>query len=140
GGDGKEVIWRLPDGDYIPRLTGRFGTWIDSLTIYTRSGSSYNYGGSGGDRAFDPQASGDEEVTGFFGRAGGNLDQIGILTRKRRSEERRVGKEGKLRGAWDDKTMDEGATVVGVGMRISDSINASQLLSKSANITQVDLG
>src|SRR5208337_4044720 len=79
GGDGgEEELFRLEEGEYITGMTGKAGTYIDSLTIVTNKRRSKTYGGDGGDNTFDLRSS-CGEVTGFFGRSGPFLDRIGIF-------------------------------------------------------------
>ena len=83
GGDGgeEEETFRLEEGEYIVGLSGKAGTYIDSLTIVTNRRKSKTYGGDGGDHSFDLQSS-CGGVTGLYGRSGPYLDQLGILVRR----------------------------------------------------------
>jgi hypothetical protein len=81
GEGGEEETFRLEEGEYITGITGKAGTYIDSLRIVTNRRTSKTYGGDGGDNTFDLRSS-SREVAGFFGRSGPYLDQIGILVRK----------------------------------------------------------
>ena len=83
GGDGgeEEETFRLEEGEYIVGLSGKAGTYIESLTIVTNNRKSKTYGGDGGDDAFDLRCP-DGEVGGFCGRSGSGLDQIGFFIRK----------------------------------------------------------
>jgi hypothetical protein len=86
GGDGGEdKMFRLEEGEYITGMTGKFGTYIDSVAIVTNKRISESYGGDGGDDIFDLRSS-CGEVTGFFGRSSRFLDRIGVLAHERLKE------------------------------------------------------
>jgi hypothetical protein len=83
GGDGgEEKMFRLEEGEYITGMTGKAGTYIDSVAIVTNKRISETYGGDGGDHIFDLRSS-CGEVTGFFGRSLRFLDRIGVLAQER---------------------------------------------------------
>jgi hypothetical protein len=81
GEGGEEETFRLEEGEYITGITGKAGTYIDSLTIVTNKRRSKTYGGDGGDAAFDLRGA-CGLVAGFYGRSGPYLDRIGILVSK----------------------------------------------------------
>jgi hypothetical protein len=82
GQGGEEETFLLEDGEFITGITGKAGTYIDSLTIVTNKRKSKTFGGDGGDNTFDLQKSGDH-VTGLYGHSGPFLDQIGIFVEKK---------------------------------------------------------
>jgi hypothetical protein len=76
--DGGRGINLAPD-EYILGISGRFGDHIDSIRIYTNKITSPVFGGNGGTDVFSYTAPEGQMIVGFFGRAGDNLDAIGVL-------------------------------------------------------------
>lgn len=74
GGDFHRID--LQPGEKIVRVDLRSGSEVDQLTFYTDKGAKYGpFGGDGG----DPHSLTNlEAVTGFIGRSGSRLDQIGF--------------------------------------------------------------
>jgi hypothetical protein len=94
GGDrGEEEIFLLEDGEYISGITGTTGLYVDSLMIVTNKRKSRKYGRDGPPTIFDLQKSG-EEVTGFYGRSGAFLNQIGIFVHQRPDRGGQHGRDG----------------------------------------------
>ncbi|MBZ5661384.1 MAG: hypothetical protein LAO08_13345 [Acidobacteriia bacterium] len=101
GEGGRSVSFRLDQGEYIVGLSGRCGTYVDSLRIHTNKRTSELFGGRGGDREFrvdvpDPDHN---QATGFFGRSGEYLDSIGLSYAKRWSPRDR----DRDRDHWHDR-------------------------------------
>jgi hypothetical protein len=78
GGGGRAASFRLEPGEYIVGLSGRCGTYVDSLRIQTNRRTSQLFGGSGGDRDFRIDVPDGNQATGFLGRSGEYLDAIGL--------------------------------------------------------------
>ena len=78
GGGGRAASFRLEQGEYIVALSGRCGTYVDSLRIHTNLRTSQLFGGSGGDRDFRIDVPDGNQATGFMGRSGTYLDAIGL--------------------------------------------------------------
>jgi jacalin-like lectin domain-containing protein len=79
GGDGgRAASFRLEQGEYIVGLSGRCGTYVDSLRIHTNTRTSQLFGGSGGDRDLQIDVPDGNQATGFVGRSGTYLDAIGL--------------------------------------------------------------
>jgi hypothetical protein len=78
GEGGRAASFRLEQGEYIVSLSGRCGTYVDSLRIHTNMRTSQLFGGSGGDRDFRIDVPDDNQATGFMGRSGMYLDAIGL--------------------------------------------------------------
>lgn len=69
----------LDDDEYIIGIEGRYGDHIDALRVYTNKRNSQWFGGSGGNRTFGYTAPAGQMIVAFFGRAGDNLDAIGVM-------------------------------------------------------------
>ena len=77
----------MGSGEYVTSIRGRFGTVVDSLTVHTNRQTFQKAGGDGGDGGeyvFTPSIDdGRTEIVGFAGRAGDQIDQIGVYFRAR---------------------------------------------------------
>jgi hypothetical protein len=78
GGGGGATSFRLEPGEYIVGISGRCGTYVDSLRIHTNRRTSQVFGGGGGDRDFHIDVPEGNQATGFRGRSGEYLDAIGL--------------------------------------------------------------
>jgi hypothetical protein len=75
----KEARLTLDPDEFLIGIAGRYGTYIDSIRFYTSKKNSPVYGGSGGTAEFGYTASPGQKIGGFIGRAGDNLDAIGVI-------------------------------------------------------------
>jgi hypothetical protein len=71
--------FNLDPDEYLIGISGRFGDHINSIMFYTNKRTSPAFGGSGGTDTFSYTAPTGQRIVGFFGRAGDNLDAIGVL-------------------------------------------------------------
>jgi hypothetical protein len=71
--------FNLDPDEYLIGISGTFGDHINSIMFYTNKRTSPTYGGSGGTDTFSYTAPTGQRIVGFFGRAGDNLDAIGVL-------------------------------------------------------------
>jgi Jacalin-like lectin domain len=78
GGGGRTATFRLEPGEYIVGISGRCGTYVDSLRIHTNRRVSQPFGGGGGDREFRIDVPQGKQATGFAGRSGEYVDAIGL--------------------------------------------------------------
>jgi hypothetical protein len=78
GSGGRAASFRLQQGEYIVGLSGRCGSYVDSLRIHTNRRTSQLFGGSGGDRDFRIDVPDGNQATGFTGRSGTYIDAIGL--------------------------------------------------------------
>lgn len=69
----------LDRDEYIIGIAGRYGGRIDSLRFYTSKKNSPVFGGGGGTVDFGYTAPSGQKIVAFFGRAGNNLDAIGVM-------------------------------------------------------------
>jgi hypothetical protein len=69
----------LAPDEYIIGISGRYGDHIESIRIYTNKKTYPPFGGTGGRFEFGYTAPQGQMIAGFFGRAGTNLDAIGVL-------------------------------------------------------------
>ena len=80
GGRGGNLnVFRLEADEYITGLSGRYGDYLDSLTITTNRRKSQVFGGRGGSRNFAISVPAGNQVSGLTGRSGEYLDAIGLL-------------------------------------------------------------
>jgi hypothetical protein len=75
---GRRNDFNLDANEYLIGISGRYGKYVDSLTIRTNRRTSPAYGGRGGEKEFSVQANTGNMVTGFSGRSGKYLDAIDI--------------------------------------------------------------
>jgi hypothetical protein len=78
GEGGRATSFRLEQGEYIVGLSGRCGSYVDSLRIHTNRRTSQLFGGSGGERDFRIDVPDGNQAIGFMGRSGMYLDAIGL--------------------------------------------------------------
>jgi hypothetical protein len=79
GGKGGNLnVFRLKPDEYITGLSGRYGLYLDSLSIQTNQRISPVFGGSGGDRNFTISVPRGQMAVSLLGRAGERLDAIGL--------------------------------------------------------------
>ena len=77
GGGGSLNQISLDMNEYIVRVDGRSGIYIDQLTFTTNVGRKIGpFGGGGGDPFSLPNLN----VGGFFGQSGDLLDAVGVFT------------------------------------------------------------
>ena len=73
----------LQQGEYITGISGRYGTFVDSIIIQTNLGRvSSSYGGPGGSAEYIYEVPSGWEIAGFCGRQGDVIDAIGVVLRK----------------------------------------------------------
>lgn len=82
GKEGKLARCDLRRGEYVTRISGRYGKYVDSLVIHTNLRPPRRYGGSGGTVAFQYDTPPGFEVCGFGGKSGDNLHSIGPMLRR----------------------------------------------------------
>lgn len=80
GSGGRSNVFRLDSDEYITRISGRYGDYIDSLRIHTNKRTSPVFGGSGGEREFQLNVPARNQAIGFIGRCGRYLDAIGLIS------------------------------------------------------------
>jgi len=78
GPEGETETWLLAPSDEISRLSGTFGRHLDQLTVHTRLGRSYTFGGQGGEQAFRYDLPLGTQLSGLFGAAGQYVDALGV--------------------------------------------------------------
>ena len=82
GSGGAGQTFNLSDLEHIVRIDGRYGSFVNSITITTDSGLTQTFGGTGGSADFTYQAPEGFEISGFAGRAGAFIDAIGVSLRR----------------------------------------------------------
>jgi len=69
----------LDRDEFLIGVAGRYGARIDSIRFYTNKRNSAVYGGNGGPAEFGYTVTSGQKIAAFIGRAGDNLDAIGVL-------------------------------------------------------------
>jgi hypothetical protein len=83
GSGGNLTTFALGPGEFISMLSGRYGSYIDSLTISTNVKNFPAIGGNGGSQDYIYGAFTNAEVIGFIGASGSYMDALGIVARSR---------------------------------------------------------
>jgi hypothetical protein len=78
GQGGKLSVFRLNPDEYITGLSGRFGEYIDSMTIQSNQRSSQAFGGSGGRRNYSISVPQGNMAVSLAGRSAEYLDSISL--------------------------------------------------------------
>ena len=83
--DARQENIKLDAGEFIVRIQGTYGQFLDSLQVETSSGNVYGpFGGHAtNDYSFPPTLEPRQEICGFFGRAAQLIDAIGVHARPR---------------------------------------------------------
>jgi hypothetical protein len=95
GGRGGNLnIFKLNPNEYITGISGRFGDYIDSLSIQTNQRSSPVFGGSGGSGNFAITVPSGNMAVSLSGRSGEYLDAIRLnyASNETPSQKRRGGR------------------------------------------------
>jgi hypothetical protein len=83
--EGTKHTFTLQADEYITGISGRYGTFVDSIIIHTNNRMSRSYGGTGGSAEYIYEAPSGYEVAGFCGREGKGegdvIDAIGVVLR-----------------------------------------------------------
>ena len=78
GSGGRSNVFRLEPDEYLIGISGRYGSYIDSLTFHTNKRTSATFGGRGGNRDFRIFVPSGNQAIGLAGRASRYLDAIGL--------------------------------------------------------------
>jgi hypothetical protein len=83
---------QLGKGEFIVKISGRFGARVDSINIVTEGSKKsdslgFHAGGTGGDEDYNYEAPPGMEIIGFHGRAGQEVDAIGVIIRSRQQKQ-----------------------------------------------------
>jgi hypothetical protein len=129
GGSGGQLnVFRLDSGEYITRISGRYGEYIDSIRIQTNKRTSPVFGGRGGDRDFRIDVPSGNQAVGFSGRAGDSLDAIGLtylpLFSQQAGQTTIAGGSGG--SAFSDSGIPQGARISEVRVHAGDAIDSIQ--------------
>jgi hypothetical protein len=77
GNGGAYYLHFFSSDEYIKRIAGRSGRYLDRLTIYTNK-KTFSHGGSGGSAFNVSIPPSGFQILGFFGRSGALIDRIGF--------------------------------------------------------------
>lgn len=81
GGDGGHLTpFVLANDEYLTGITGRYGEYVDSITLHTNTRSSPRFGGHGGEREFAIHANPGEQIVGIWSRSDTFINAIGAIT------------------------------------------------------------
>jgi hypothetical protein len=82
GRGGRTNAFRLDSDEYIVGIYGRYGDYIDSISIVTNKRTSPLFGGPGGKKDFRMDLPAGNMAIGFSGRSGLYLDAVGLIYTK----------------------------------------------------------
>ncbi len=82
GDDGDLGILKLGDTEYVTEISGRYSSYIVSLSIRTNRGQTRRFGGQSGGNEFIYAAPDDHHIVGIWGRAERLLDSVGVYFTK----------------------------------------------------------
>jgi hypothetical protein len=134
GPSGQLMTFRLDSDEYITGISGRYGDYLDSLSIITNKRTSPAFGGRGGNRDFKIDVPQNNQAVGFAGRSGTYLDAIGLtyLPIFMRQIEQTTSFGGGGGTVFSDREIPMGARISEVRVRFGsyiDSIQAVYTLS-----------
>ena len=140
GGSGGSLnVFHLDADEYLIGISGRSGSYIDSIRFETNKRTSPTFGGSGGNRDFRIEVPVNTQVSGLTGRSGQYLDAVGLtFIPIRRKFFSSLGGEplpgqtplaGGSGGAdFIDDNISEGARIIEVRIEAGDFIDAVQMI------------
>lgn len=82
GGGGQASVFTLEDGEYLTEVSGKYGDFIGQITLKTNKGKTATYGAAGGNTGsnnFNWEAGSGKAIIGFYGKAGGYIDSLGVM-------------------------------------------------------------
>jgi hypothetical protein len=80
GGTGGNLsVFKLDPDEYITRISGKYGWYIDRIEIVTSKGRNKGWGGMGGAKHYIYNAPPGSHIHGFGGAAGVYIDSIGVI-------------------------------------------------------------
>src|SRR5262245_29188065 len=82
-GGSNQSSFRLDCDEYVVRVAGNYGEFVDSLSVETNKGRSMKWGGGGGKGKFSYTIPEGYMLHGFWGRAGQYVDALGIIMRNK---------------------------------------------------------
>jgi hypothetical protein len=130
GSGGQRRVFRLDSDEYITGVSGRYGDYIDSLRIQTNKRTSPVFGGRGGNRDYSLELASGNYAVGFIGRAGDNLDAIGLtyLPLELRGAQQTTIAGGRGGTAFSARDIPEGAKVSAIRVRAGEIIDSVQMI------------
>ena len=81
GKGGLEYVFSLDRDEYIVSIYGKYGVFVDSLTIRTNKKTSRKYGGNGGSNSYEYTAPENMEISGFIGYSDKYINALGAVVR-----------------------------------------------------------
>jgi hypothetical protein len=133
GGTGGQMnTFRLDSDEYIIGISGRYGIYVDSLTIHTNKRTSPAYGGGGGDRDYRIDVERGSQAIGFLGRAGDFIDAIGLtyipLPRRQANANQTEIAGGGGGSPFSDQEIPAGARISEIRVRSGRNIDSIQAI------------
>jgi hypothetical protein len=138
GSGGTLSVFHLDADEYIIGISGRAGTYIDSISFQTNKRTSPLFGGNGGDREYRIDIPAGNQAVGFTGRMGRYLDAVGLNYAPRRrgifssilgspQREDETGIAGGTGGTpFGDRDIPAGARIVEVRVQAGEWVDAVQ--------------
>lgn len=126
----------LEPGEYVTKIEGRYGRYVDSLVLHTSLGKSHRFGGRGGTVGYEYQAPQGCEICGFGGSSSDRVDAIGPMYRQLATQvepgdvDRLVqGPSGGFTGRdFEDPPLSDGERIVGVRVWFGPELEGIGLL------------
>jgi hypothetical protein len=128
GPNGKESVFRLNADEYITAISGRYGDYIDSITVQTNKRTSPRLGGAGGRQDYRIDIPQGSQTVGFAGRSGRYLDAISLITAPivQRQETQIYG--GRGGSPFSDRDIPEGASVSEIRVQSASVVDGIQIV------------
>ncbi len=128
GPNGKESVFRLDRDEYIMGISGRYGDYLDSISIQTNKRTSPRFGGSGGRRDYRIDTQSGFQAVGIAGRGAKYLDAIGLIVAPiaRRMDTQIYG--GRGGSAFSDRDIPEGARISEIRIQSADVVDSVQFV------------
>lgn len=81
GGDGGHLTpFVLADDEYLTGITGRYGMYVESITLHTNIRDSQRFGGRGGERELEIIADTSNQIVGLWCRSDVYIEALGAVT------------------------------------------------------------
>jgi len=133
GPNGKETVFRLDSNEYITGISGRYGDYLDSITVKTNKRTSPRFGGAGGKRDYRLDVAQGSQTVGFVGRSGQYIDAIGLITAplSQRQETQIFGGQGGA--SFSDRNIPEGARISEIRVQSATVVDGVQVVYNLRN-------
>lgn len=79
GSGGTLSVFKLEPDEFVTRISGKYGWYVDRIEIVTNKGRNKGWGGTGGAKHFIYNAPPASYIHGFGGSSGRFVDSIGVI-------------------------------------------------------------